>query len=235
MDTSPKRIGATLVSARTEDEYLAMFDLDMAALSGRRVLDCPGGAAAFVAAAARAGVRATAVDPVYAGDREELIGHARAEAHRGNAYVRANAHRFVWEHFADPADHDRRRREAVERFAADLRSAPHRYVAASLPTLPFADGHFDLALTSHLLFSYDDRLDLGFHLRAIRELLRVANHVRVFPTHSMRFERSSLVEPVIGSLSGEGVDIEARRSPYEFQRGGDELLLLARRGRPISS
>lgn len=235
MDTSPTRIGATLVSARTEDEYLGMFGLDMAALAGRRVLDCPGGAAAFVAAATRAGVQATAVDPVYAGDREELIGRAQAEAARGNAYVRANAHLFVWEHFADPADHDRRRREAVECFAADLRSAPHRYVAASLPSLPFPDGHFDLALSSHLLFTYDDRLDLGFHLRAIRELLRVANDVRIFPTHSMRFERSALVEPVIGSLSAEGVDVVTRRSSYEFQRGGDELVVLRGAEGPLAS
>lgn len=235
MATPPHPIGATLVSARTADEYLAMFGLDMAALAARDVLDCPGGAAAFVASAARAGVRATAVDPVYAGDREELIAHARAEVDRGNAYVRANAPLFVWDHFVDPDDHDRRRREAVGRFATDLRSATDRYVVGSLPCLPFADGHFDLALSSHLLFTYDDTLDLTFHLNAVHELLRVANDVRIFPTLSMRFERSDLVEPVIASVSAEGVDVEIRRTSYEFQRGGDELLVFRRAGRPTAS
>lgn len=234
MDASPMPIGATLVSARTADEYLAMFGLDMPALAGRDVLDCPGGAAAFVAAAARAGVQATAVDPVYAGDREELIAHARAEADRGNAYVRTNAHLFVWDHFRDPGDHDRRRREAVERFATDLRSAPHRYVAAGLPSLPFADHHFDLALCSHLLFTYDDRLDLTFHVSAIGELLRVANDVRIFPTLSMRFERSELVEPIIATFTAAGVEVETRRSSYQFQRGGDEVLALRHAGGPVA-
>jgi len=55
-------------------------------------------------------------------------------------------------------------------------------VAAALPTLPFPDRSFDLVLSSHLLFSYTDRLDVAFHLAALLELARVSRgQVRVFP------------------------------------------------------
>ena len=51
----------------------------------------------------------------------------------------------------------------------------------ALPDLPFDDGAFDLALSSHLLFLYSEQFDLGFHVRALEEMLRVAAEVRVFP------------------------------------------------------
>ena len=50
-----------------------------------------------------------------------------------------------------------------------------------MPDLPFDDGAFDLALSSHLLFLYSEQFDLGFHVRALEEMLRVAAEVRVFP------------------------------------------------------
>jgi len=43
---------------------------------------------------------------------------------------------------------------AMQEFLADYRAGGRegRYMAATLPHLPFADGAFDLALCSHLLF-----------------------------------------------------------------------------------
>ena len=55
-----------------------------------------------------------------------------------------------------------------------------RYVTASLPRLPLRDGQFDLALCSHLLFLYSDRLSFEFHLASIEELLRVAGEFGLF-------------------------------------------------------
>ena len=56
-----------------------------------------------------------------------------------------------------------------------------RYLAASLPDLPFGGGQFDLALCSHFLFLYTDQLSCAFHRQAVRELCRVAREVRIFP------------------------------------------------------
>ena len=59
--------------------------------------------------------------------------------------------------------------------------AEGRYLDAGLPSLPFADGAFDLALCSHFLFLYSQQFDAAFHVQSIRELCRVAREVRVFP------------------------------------------------------
>lgn len=224
-------IGEMLVSARSGNEYGAMFDLDLAALADRRILDCPGGAAAFTADASAAGAHVTAVDPRYGDDPDELVDHAHDETQRGNDFVRREPGRFVWTYFADVAAHLAERSAAVDRFAADRTAHPERYVAGRLPDLPFADDAFDLALSSHLLFTYDDRLDRDFHAAAIRELLRVATEVRLFPTLSMRFERSPLVDDVVAAARATGAEVSVTRSPYEFQRGGNEVLV-ARRPRP---
>ena len=224
-------VGETLLSARSADEYLAMFDLHLDELRSSRVLDCPGGAAAFTAACAQAGVAAVAVDPAYAAARAARVARARADAARGSAYVRAHADRYAWTFFADPDEHDRARSTAVERFADDVAVAPHRYVAGELPALPFADGSFDLAVSSHLLFTYDDRLDLTFHVAAMREMLRVSTEVRVFPLLGGG-RTEGLLPAVTAALRADGVDVAIRQVGYELQRGGNEMLVARIRPSP---
>jgi hypothetical protein len=74
----PDNVGDYLISARSFDEYRAMFALTSSDLSGS-VLDCPGGASSFTAMANRAGVSAIAADPVYAQPRESLAVFVMAE------------------------------------------------------------------------------------------------------------------------------------------------------------
>ena len=89
-----------LLSARSFVEYQAMFALSERDLRGR-VLDCPGGAASFVAEAGARGMDAIAADPVYAGDRDTLGARALGEVERGLAFVEAHAWRFVWSWYGD--------------------------------------------------------------------------------------------------------------------------------------
>ena len=56
-----------------------------------------------------------------------------------------------------------------------------RYRNGELPTLPFADRSFDLALSSHFLFLYTEQFDESFHSSSIAEMGRVADEVRIFP------------------------------------------------------
>ena len=62
------------------------------------------------------------------------------------------------------------------------------------PSLPFADGSFDLALCSHLLFLYSAQFDEAFHRASIREMCRVAAEVRIFPLLALDGSRSPFVE-----------------------------------------
>ncbi len=224
MRPDPDNVGGYLISARSFDEYRAMFALADGDLSGS-ALDCPGGASSFTACANRAGASAIAADPVYARPRHSLAGLVMAEVERGSAHTVAGADRYVWDFYGDPGGHTRVRRASAEAFSRDLIAHPARYVPASLPRLPFPAGRFDLVLSSHFLFTYADRLDLEFHRAALRELHRVARReVRVFPL----LEQGGRPVPALlsGLLATLGIPHRIRRVGYEFQRGGNEMLVL---------
>jgi SAM-dependent methyltransferase len=220
-------IGATLVSARSFDEYVAMFGLEATELR-QSILDCPGGAASFCAEARDRGLDVTAVDPVYATDVDWLSGHAVDEAIRGNRHTATSLDAYIWTFFADINDHRKRRVGSARTFAQHLRSEPSSYVAGALPRLPFRNDCFDLVLSSHLLFMYADRLDEQFHHDAVRELMRVARHeVRIFPvTSDQGVETEQLLASLCRRLREDGVHCEIRPSGYEFQRGGNEILVM---------
>ena len=95
---------------------------------------------------------------------------------------------------------------------------------AELPTLPFPDGTFDLAVCSHLLFLYTNQLGDAFHLAAIREMCRVAAEVRIFPLLALGGQRSPYVETSVGAFRDAGFAVALERVSYEFQRGGNQML-----------
>ncbi len=95
---------------------------------------------------------------------------------------------------------------------------------AALPVLPFADASFDLALCSHFLFLYSSQLGKRFHVSAVREMCRVAAEVRVFPLLALGGSRSPHVDHCADDLRGSGFDVVIQGVPYEFQRGGDQMM-----------
>jgi hypothetical protein len=103
-----------------------------------------------------------------------------------------------------------------------------RYVEASLPSLAFGDGAFDLALCSHLLFLYSAQFDEGFHRASVRELCRVASDVRVFPLLALDGSRSPFVDACLADARGAGLHATIEKVDYEFQRGGNEMLHVRR-------
>lgn len=223
-------IGDYLISARSFAEYEAMFVLTGTDLSGR-VLDCPGGGSGFTAVARTRGVEALAVDPVYALPADRLAARMAGELARGERWAEAHRDRYVWDHHGSPAGLTALRAASAELFVRDLRAAPGRYVPATLPDLPFPDGSMDLVLSSHLLFTYADRLDAGFHRQALLEMARVSRGpVRVYPLVDQAGNAlPDLLDVVLADLAAAGVPATVRPSAYEFQRGATQLLELAAR------
>jgi hypothetical protein len=116
---------------------------------------------------------------------------------------------------------------AVDFFLTDYQPDGTRYVAASLPSLPFPDNHFRLALSSHLLFSYPDFLSFELHVASLLELARVTSgEVRAFPlvdTASVRYPR---LDEVRAALDGHGIATEIRQANCSYNVGGDQMLVL---------
>jgi SAM-dependent methyltransferase len=217
-----------LVTSRSFDEYAAMFALDATDLSGR-VLDCSAGAADFAAVSAQRGARVVAVDPAYALPKEVLAEQSRAHAEQGRKIAEQHPDRFTWTWYGAPANRDRLRQRALARFVTDRVVAPGRYVAAQLPQLPFADQVFDLAVCSHLMFTWADELGRAWHAAAILELARVAQEVRVFPTVLQGAgEPVPFWDGLMGDLAAAGLRAGLRQVPYEFQVGADRMLVVSR-------
>jgi SAM-dependent methyltransferase len=206
-------------------EYQAFFALDDLAAIGP-VLDAGGGPSSFAAEAARLGLQVVAADPIYDFSGEAIAAHFEATAVAMREGMRRAAYRFDWRYYGSEEAIHKLRREALSLFLADFEvgKAEGRYITAALPRLPFVDGAFKLALSSHLLFLYGDVLDFDFHVAAMRELLRVAEEVRVFPLFNLDGRPSSHLPGVMGVLAADGAQCELRDVPFEFQKGARRML-----------
>ncbi len=215
---------------RTMDEYLRMFDLTPSDLDSK-LLGCGDGPASFNAEMHRQGKRVVSLDPIYCYSAEQIESRIAAISETMLTATQRHADAFLWDEFISPEQLCRTRQAAMRQFLDDYseQTTAGRYIAGALPNLPFADDSFDLALCSHYLFTYDDLIDQPAHIRAILEMLRVAHTVRVFPLLSM-FDggRSTHLDAVINALRNTGLIVHIRRVPYEFQRGGNEMLEVLR-------
>jgi hypothetical protein len=211
-------------------EYQQLFALTAADLE-RRILGCGDGPAAFNAEATHRGSRVVSCDPLYAFSRTEIESRISATCDTVLEQTRRHADQFVWGHGIASIDElGEVRMRAMRIFLADYDAGKEagRYVDASLPSLPFADGAFDLALCSHLLFLYSKQFDEVFHRASIRELSRVAAEVRIFPLLALDGSRSPFVDACLADARASGLEATIERVEYEFQRGGNEMLRLRR-------
>lgn len=215
---------------RSYDEYVRMFALTAADLGGR-ILGCGDGPASFNAEATRRGARVVSSDPLYQFDAAQIRQRIDETATEVLEQARRNAHEFVWNEVIPDIDALKHvRMSAMETFLGDYAQGlgAGRYVNAGLPSLPFADGAFDLALCSHFLFLYSAQHDAAFHVQSLRELGRVAREIRVFPLLALGGQPSPHLGAVRNALAPDGWQISIERVPYEFQRGGNEMLRVRR-------
>jgi hypothetical protein len=76
------------------------------------------------------------------------------------------------------------------------------------------------------LFLYSEQLSADFHVRSVIEMARVAREVRIFPLLMLGNAPSPHVPLVRAELERRGFHHEVRRVPYEFQKGGNEMLVI---------
>ena len=202
-----------------------MFNLNSNDLQ-RRILGCGDGPASFNAEMSKSGHSVISVDPIYTFSAAEIAARFETASPIIMNHVRATPDHWVWSYHQNPDDLLSNRRKALTRFAADYESgrASGRYLVAELPELPFKDKYFGLALCSHLLFLYSEQLSEEFHVRAIQELCRVADEVRIFPLLSLSGKPSPYISKVRASLEGSGLASEISHVDYELQKDGNEML-----------
>jgi hypothetical protein len=213
---------------RTFDEYRRMFALTEADLAGR-ILGCADGPASFNATMHRMGRRVVSVDPLYQFAADEIRARVEATYPIMLAKTTDDRERFVWDEMRSPEALAELRLSAMRAFLDDFDAGRRegRYLIGSLPTIDLPDDSFDLALCSHYLFLYTADVTYGAHVASIREMLRLAREVRIFPLLDMVSKRSAHLDPIIAQLRSDGFHASIERVAYEFLRGANEMLRIS--------
>jgi hypothetical protein len=227
-----------LFLGRSLNEYEQMFDLDISSWRGKKILDCPAGAASFVAEASREGFDVTGCDPLYEEEDVQTI----------LSRWKSDVDMFIGRQGLVPGLFEESKMRDVEAFRASRRKSldlflndysdgrkEGRYAMATLPTLPWRDRAFDLVLSSNLLFFYSDtesggaladsELDLTFHRSAIMELIRVCSkEVRVYPVMGPNADEHPYLRDILKDLKDLGIATELRPVTYRGLKGALDML-----------
>ena len=216
---------------RSFSEYQRMFALTEEDLR-RRIVGCGDGPAGFNAEATRRGTHVVSCDPLYRFDAGQIRGRIEASVGEVLEQTRRNREAFVWQDIPSFEELGRVRMEAMQTFLADYEAGKRqgRYIEATLLELPFPDASFDLALCSHLLFLYTAQLSESFHQQAVAEMCRVAGEARIFPLLTLGGEPSRYVRVVLEAAERSGFNACVERVPYEFQRGGNQMMRVRKQG-----
>jgi hypothetical protein len=210
---------------RSFAEYVAMFALSDDDLA-KPILGCGDGPASFNAELTKRGGTIVSVDPLYAYDVNDISKRIEETFDQVIQETRMNMNEFVWQNIRSIDELGKIRMKAMCDFLLDYPRGKleSRYIAQSAPILSFPDNSFGLAVVSHFLFLYSDHLDLRFHIDAITELCRVCGETRVFPLLQLGAVPSAHVEPLSQHFKAKGYELVQVRVPYEFQRGGNQML-----------
>ena len=190
----------------TAEEYKQFFGVTAQSVHHKKLLDCAAGSASFTAELGAMGVDVTACDPLYEKSAVALAKKGNSDIDYMLGQMKKAEGQFDWSFYGDLDKRAAFAHRALDTFVADFKNHPARYIAGCLPNLPFADKTFDLVLSSHFLFVYEEKLDPKFHIAAVRELLRVAKtEVRIYPLVMANGKASREVNKVISAMPKRGV------------------------------
>jgi hypothetical protein len=217
-----------MVTPRPLFDYRNMFLLTDEDLTAGPILDCPAGASPFGAQVRARGGAVVSVDQIY-GPRGEIADRISSTLGHIHEWLVTDPPGLDWAYLGSPDAIMRAFEVAADFFLADYAQGSPHYVAASLPSLPFADGEFRLTVSSHLLFTYPNYVSFDQHVSYLLEMVRVTSaEVRVCPiadSAGVRYPRLDELRTELGEL---GVRSELRRAKSAYGAGGDDILVCHR-------
>jgi len=212
---------------RSLSEYQKMFSLTDNDLK-KKILGCGDGPASFNAELNSKGGSVTSIDPIYQFSLGQIRSRIEEVYPEIMEQVSKNRADYVWNDITSIEYLGRVRLEAMNTFLRDYEEnqRSRRYINASLPTLPFEDGAFELGLCSHYLFLYSEHVSLNEHIQSMKELCRVAREVRVYPLLTLgNNEESPHLCPVMAELERDAINMSLVSVNYEFQKGATKMIV----------
>lgn len=210
---------------RSFDEYISMFHLTEHDLE-LKILGCGDGPASFNSEMRQKGHQMVSIDPLYRFTAAQIEQRIRETYDDVISQTCQNREKFIWNNIPSVEKLGQIRMSSMQIFLKDFDQGKRekRYITAELPVLPFNDKQFDLALSSHFLFLYTDKLSLDFHIKAIKEMCRVAAEVRIFPLLDVNAQLSPYVAAVKEEVKNKVKLITEEKVNYEFQKNGNKML-----------
>lgn len=207
------------------DEYQEMFALEKKDLQGK-ILEFGCGPSAFNIEAQKKSVEVISCDPLFNLDYAILKTKTSLVFADMLTKVKACQDKYDFSAYGSLNNLIRYREQGMQHFFADYEKGltDERYLGVNSLSLPFSDGYFDLALSSHYFFAGLEQQDVNFHVQALKELARVAKEVRIFPLINREGITSELLGPVLLALQQENYGTEVRSIPYHLQPQGNAML-----------
>jgi hypothetical protein len=223
-----EQVGVAM-TCRSFEEYEKMFVLNREQLSHGAVLDIAAGASSFTAEARAIGINAAAADPLYRLSLEEMTGHGLTEIEIAAAKLAKLTGQYNWSYYGNIERHRANRLKSLDLFLHDYAAndTSQVYFPCALPELPFKDDMFSLVLCSHFLFLYQEQFDYGFHLNAVKEMLRICRsrgEIRIYPVYDLKGQPYSHLEQLLDELKGFGAFTQLIKSELPFLPGSTHFL-----------
>ncbi|WP_424766771.1 class I SAM-dependent methyltransferase [Paenibacillus sp. sgz302251] len=223
-----EQIGVAM-TCRSFEEYVRMFDLTEADLTGGKLLDVAGGGSSFTADASARGIAAVAVDPRYGAGAQQLVAEAAKEIESSTAKLAMLMDRFNWSYYGSLENHRQGRMASLDRFSKHICHDTEQscYVQGKLPELPFENDQFSLVLCSHFLFLYASQFGPDFHEQSVKELMRICKpggQIRIYPLISLSWEPYPELKQLLEIIEENGGVPELLPSNLPFIPGSNRFL-----------
>ena len=219
-----------LIWSRSFDEYQKIFSLKKKDLK-KKILGCADGASSFNVTASSMGANITSCDPLYGLEPRAVGNKIYSSCELIYPKILSSVDDFNWDYFSDPQELKAKRLSASKNFLKDFSQQRNneRYINASLPTLPFDDDNFDIALCGNFLFLYSEILSVDFHIDSVLELVRVAKDVRIFPLIGNDRKRPKQLKYVLDALDELPVTYKIVEVDYHFTKGANQMLQIKKK------
>lgn len=214
---------------RNLDEYSRIFKLTDSDFN-KRIISFGDGPASFNFEMTKLKRRVVSLDPIYQFTKDDLIKRIEETKEVILAQMLASKDKFIWTNFKNIEDLKRIRMDAMAQFIDDFHYGKEqgRYIYHELPeSTGYRDLSFDLGLSSHFLILYS-QLGVDFHIKSITEMLRICQEIRIFPLLNLNAAKSEVLDSVIEYFEKDFI-IEITRVDYEFQKNGNEMLIIKRK------
>lgn len=211
---------------RNLNEYSKMFMLEEFE-PGAKIISFGDGPSSFNTEMHLKGEKVISLDPIYKFNTLQLRNRFDEVCSEVIEQTKLNFDNFVWNTIKNTEELQQLRMEAMNKFLFDFDKGlvEKRYFSHALPEkTKFANKHFDLALSSHFLFLYAG-LGIDFHRLSILEMKRISREVRIFPLLDLNAQVPSFFNQILEIL-GQLYKLEIRTTNYEFQKGGNKMLVI---------